>query len=81
MPKTTRDRMKGSIATAVLDLERALDQLGEVYVTFEPVHPELAEGFGIASALINQAQAVIETVYIAAWGGLPGDWTRTRERK
>ena len=81
MAKTTRDRMKGSIATAVLDLERALDQLGEVYITFEPVHPELAEGFGVASALINKAQEVIEQVYIAAWGDLPGDWSRTRDRK
>jgi len=73
--------MKGSIATAVLDLERALDQLGEVYITFEPVHPELAEGFSLASALIDQAQALMESVYIAAWGNLPGDWSRTRDRK
>lgn len=81
MPKTIRDRMKGSVATAWLDFGRAQDQLAEVYNTFNEQHPELAEGFAIATALAEQAKTVLEACYAQAWGGLPGDWESTRDRK
>jgi len=81
MPRTIRDRMKGSIAGAVLDCERALDQIGEVVQTFDTQHPDLAEGLSIAAALLVQVQAVLEGFYIASWGDLPGDWESTHRRK
>ncbi len=81
MPKSKRDRMKGSIATAHLDLERALVQLCEVSGQFESVHPELDDGLRIAGTLIMQAQTVLETFYIKCWGSLPDNWERARNLK
>jgi len=81
MPKTKRDKLKGSIATAWLDLERALVQIQEVDEVFDPVHPELAEGLKLVGALLIQSQEMLETFYEVAWGELPKDWTITRERK
>jgi len=81
MPKTKRDRLKGSIATAYLDLDRSVNQIAEVGVEFDPVHPELAEGLELAVTLITQAQQVIELFYRGAWGDVPANWEATRERK
>lgn len=81
MPKTIRDHLKGSLATAILDLDRALAQIAEVEEEFEPVHPELAEGLTLSATLIIRSQELLKAFYAAAWGSLPGDWVVTRERK
>ena len=81
MPKTKRDRMKGSVATALLDLERATIQVAEVAMTFEDVHPELIEGLQLAVVMIDQTQQLLETFYNQAWGDLPENLVATRDRK
>jgi len=81
MPKTKRDRMKGSIATARLDLQRALAQLQEVYETFKAPHPELLAGLEVAVTLIVQAQRIVERFYEICWGDLPENWDATKRRK
>jgi len=79
--KTKRDRLKGSIATAYLELERSLAQIAEVQTTFADPHPELADGLVVAANLIDQAQEVLALFYRGAWGELPSDWEATRRRK
>lgn len=81
MPKNKRDRLKGCIATAHLDLQRALVQLADVSEEFKDVHPELDNGLVMSAKLIIQAQAMLEAFYIAAWGELPVNWITTRNRK
>lgn len=81
MPKTIRDRCKGSLATAYLDLDRAMAQIAEVQTLFADPHPDLADGLVVAANLIDQAQEVLALFYRGAWGELPGDWETTRERK
>lgn len=81
MPKTRRDRLKGSIATAMLDLERALQQIAEVETTFSGIHNDLAEALSIAGVLIIQAEDLLTKFYERAWGTLPDDWVKTRDRK
>jgi len=79
--KTIRDRLKGSVATAYLDLDRAMQQIAEVQTIFSDPHPELADGLVVAAHLIDQAQEVLALFYRGAWGELPGDWEATRNRK
>lgn len=81
MPRTIRDRMKGSLAIAHVDIERALDQLGEVYNVFSEQHPDMADGFALAAALLDKSRQIIDTLYQSAWGELPEDWEAIRERK
>jgi hypothetical protein len=73
--------MKGSIAGAVLDCERAIDQIAAVVVIFDDQHPDLAEGLSIAAALLVQTQSVLEGFYLACWDTLPGNWAATHRRK
>jgi len=81
MPKTKRDRLKGSIATAYLDLDRAVTQIAEVGIEFDPVHPDLALGLHICVNLIDEAQLLLQMFYQGAWGDVPANWEATRDRK
>ena len=81
MPKSIRDRMKGSIATAWVDCERALVQIAEVETAFSTTHDDLAEGLRIAGLLLVQTQRTLEVFYKSAWGSVPDDWVQARERK
>jgi len=81
MPKTKRDRLKGSVATAMMQLDGAMAQVAELHTAFSEQHPELADGMVLSADLIAQCQAVLEAFYIASWGPLPDSWTATRNRK
>ena len=74
MPKTKRDVLKTQLNYAATNLDRAIDYIALVGQQFIDPHPELGEGFVIATQLLMQAAEVIDTIYISAWDHLPPNW-------
>jgi len=81
MPKTKRDKLKGSIAKAVLSVYNASQQVQYVIDAFQEQHPELIGSLDIAKVYLFETFKNLCQFYRDAWGELPDDWHATRQRK
>jgi len=81
MPKTIRDRLKGTVATAVIHLYKAGTQIDELSTAFQEQHPEFMPCLNAAQAHTFAAYQELAKFFESAWGYVPDDWYATRDRK
>lgn len=74
MPKDKRDILKRHTAHAMYDITIAMQHIGVVYDTFEPVHPEMAENLMTAIQGCEAIATLLKAFAAEAWGKDVVNW-------